>query len=169
MAAGLAPMRWIPQKWGSGGFDAQIESCSHTAWGRRRGCGWLVGLAGQWERKGGGRFAQLVPRTAVGGLLLRVWLPAGPPAELICSVRARGRLRGKTSRPTPRAGPNSREEQLGHSGQKPERARFSFFISKAIFKSTFKLVWKHFQFLVKTTHLKNTNAPAWMHTNVAKL
>jgi hypothetical protein len=41
------------------------------------------------------------------------------------------------------------------------------FISKS-FQILFKTQFESFCFLVKTTHYKNTNAPACMHNNVAK-
>jgi len=49
-------------------------------------------------------------------------------------------------------------ERAGPSGQKQLR-EFSLFFSFVFFK-TFSKPFKYFEFLVKTTHLKNTNAPA---------
>jgi len=44
---------------------------------------------------------------------------------------------------------------------------FIFFYFKVIFKS-FRTQFESFCVFVKTTHYKNTNAPACMHNNVAK-
>ena len=64
------------------------------------------------------------------------------------------------------AGRGAERGRTGPSGQKGKRECFLFF-SFSFFQNDFKTFEFNFEFLVKTSHLNKSNAPASMHNNVA--